>query len=80
MKLGIRSTIQTLNSYSFRLGKPNESPVSLGFTCDIMTQEEINVMWDAPLYAVNIFYYHWLIKKLLWSVARQNIVRWEIQI
>ena len=29
-------------------------------------------MWDSPLYTMNIFYYHWLIKKLLWPVAGQN--------
>ena len=34
---------------------------------------------DSPPYAVNMFYYHWLIKKLLWPMARQNIARWEIQ-
>ena len=27
---------------------------------------------DAPLYAVNMSYYHWLIKKLVWPIARQN--------
>ena len=26
-----------------------------------------------------IFYYHWLIKKLLWSMLGQNIARQEIQ-
>ena len=37
------------------------------------------MMWDSPLYSVNMFYYHWLIKKLLWAVksdiyreSRQN--------
>ena len=34
---------------------------------------------DAPLYAVNMFYYHWLIKNLLWPMAGQNIARREIQ-
>ena len=37
------------------------------------------VMWDTPLYSVNTFYYYWLIKKLLWPTAGQNIARWEIQ-
>ena len=37
------------------------------------------LMWDALLYAVNIFYYHWLIKKLNWQIARQNRARQEIQ-
>ena len=32
------------------------------------------LMWDA----VNMFYYHWLIKKLLWPMAGQNIARQEI--
>lgn len=36
-------------------------------------------MWDVPLYAVNVFYYHWLIEKLLWSMAGKNIARQEIQ-
>ena len=36
-------------------------------------------MWDFPLYAVNVFYYHWSIKKLLWTIAGQNIARQEIQ-
>lgn len=35
------------------------------------------VMWDSSLYAVNMFYHHWLIKKLLWPVAGQNIDRWK---
>ena len=26
-------------------------------------------MWNAPLYAVNMLYYHWLIKMLLWPMA-----------
>ena len=39
----------------------------------------IILLWDAPLYAVNMFYYHWLIKKLLWPMAGQNIAKWEIQ-
>ena len=30
---------------------------------------------EFPLYTVNIFYYHWLIKKLLWPMAEQNIAR-----
>ena len=30
-------------------------------------------MWDASLYAVSVFYYHWLIKKLIWPIARQDI-------
>ena len=25
------------------------------------------------MYAVNMFYYHWLIKKLLWSMKEQTI-------
>ena len=35
------------------------------------------VMWDFPIVCCE--YYHWLIKKLLWSMAGQNIARWEIQ-
>ena len=27
------------------------------------------LMWDPPFYAMNRFYYCWLIKKLLWSMA-----------
>ena len=34
--------------------------------------------WDFPLYAENIFYHHWLIKKLLWPMAGQNRAKWEI--
>ena len=26
-------------------------------------------MWDVCLDAMNMFYYHWLIKKLIWSIA-----------
>ena len=29
-------------------------------------------MWDSLLYAVNMFYYHRLIKNLLWSMAGQS--------
>ena len=36
------------------------------------------LMWDFPLYVINIFYYHWLVKKLLWPMAGQNIARQEI--
>ena len=36
-------------------------------------------MSDALLYGVNMFYYHWLIKKLLWPMAGQNITRQETQ-
>ena len=32
-------------------------------------------MWDSPPYAMTMFYYHWLIKKLLWSMAGQNRAR-----
>ena len=33
------------------------------------------MMLDSPLYAVNMFYCHWLIKKLLWPMAGQNTAR-----
>lgn len=33
----------------------------------------------APLYTVNTFYYQWIIKKLLWPIAGQNIGGREIQ-
>ena len=33
------------------------------------------VMCGYPLYAVNMLYYHWLIKKLLQPIAGQNIAR-----
>ena len=35
------------------------------------------VMCDSPLYAVNMFYYHWLVKKLFWPMAGQNRGRQE---
>ena len=28
------------------------------------------------MYAVNMLYYHWLIKNLLWSMTGQSIGRW----
>ena len=34
---------------------------------------------DSPLYAVNVFYYHWLIKKLLGLMTVQTRARWEFQ-
>ena len=34
-------------------------------------------MWNSPLYAMNMFYFHWLTKKLLWPKPEQNIVRLE---
>ena len=34
---------------------------------------------DSPLYAVNMFYYHWLIKKLFGPMTGQNRARWEFQ-
>ena len=36
-------------------------------------------MQDVLLYAVNVFYYNWLIKTLIWTITRQNRARWEIQ-
>ena len=46
----------------------------------IQTQKDKHLMmWDSPLYAVNMFYYHWLIKKLIWPMTGQNIARWKIQ-
>ena len=36
-------------------------------------------MWDTLQYAVNMFYYQWLIKKLLWPIAGQNTARQESQ-
>ena len=35
------------------------------------------LMWDSPLCAVNMFYYHWLTEKLLWPMAGQNVARRE---
>ena len=31
------------------------------------------LMWDSPLCVMNMFYYHWLIKKQLQAIAGQNI-------
>ena len=36
-------------------------------------------MWDVCLYALNMFFYHWLIKKLIWLIAKQNRAMQEIQ-
>ena len=36
-----------------------------------------HMMWDSFLYAMNMFYYHWLIKKLLWPITGKNIARLE---
>ena len=36
-------------------------------------------MCDFPLYAVNMFYSHWLIKTLLGPMAAQTRTRWEFQ-
>ena len=33
----------------------------------------------APLYAVNMFYYHLSIKKLHWPIAWQDRTRWELK-
>ena len=37
-------------------------------------------MWDVSWYDVNKFYYHWLIQKLIWPIARQNRAGWELQL
>ena len=37
------------------------------------------MMWNSPLNDVNMFYYHWLIKKLIWPMEKQDIVRQENQ-
>ena len=34
-------------------------------------------MWNVPLYAVDMFYDHWLRKNLLWLMAGQNRARQE---
>ena len=34
--------------------------------------EIAQLMWESPLYAVNMFHYHWLTKKLFWPVAGQT--------
>ena len=34
---------------------------------------------ESPLYVVDMFYYHWLIKKLLRTMTGQNKARQEIQ-
>ena len=31
--------------------------------------EDDSLMWDSPLYSMNMFYYHWLLKKLFWPMA-----------
>ena len=31
------------------------------------------LMWGPPLYAVNMFYCHWLIKKLLWAYRQGRL-------
>lgn len=35
------------------------------------------MMWDSPLYTMNMFYYNWLIKNLLQHIAGQNIAGLE---
>lgn len=37
------------------------------------------LIWDSPKYAVNIFYFHCIIKKLFWPITGQNIAQQEIQ-
>ena len=41
--------------------------------------EDLTTDVDSPLYAVSMFYYHWLIKKLLRPMAGQNRTRQENQ-
>ena len=38
-------------------------------TFQLNTKEYTLLMWDSTLYAMNMFYYHWLIEKLLWPMA-----------
>ena len=35
-------------------------------------------MWDFPLYAVNVFYYHWLTKNLLWTYGGTKYRKVEV--
>ena len=45
-----------------------------------MLKREIDMlMWDSLLYAVNMFYYCWLVKKLFLPMAEQNKARQEIR-
>ena len=38
---------------------------------------KVCLMWDFPLYAVNMFDYHWLVKMWLCPMAGQSIGRQE---
>ena len=40
-------------------------------------QTHTQMMWYSPLYALNMVYYHWLIKKFLRPMAGQNRARQE---
>ncbi|CAO2611360.1 hypothetical protein LEMLEM_LOCUS15112 [Lemmus lemmus] len=40
-------------------------------------QDGTKLMRDFPLYAMNMFYYYWLIKKLFGPMAWPNIARLE---
>ena len=33
------------------------------------------MMWDSPVYAVNMFYYHWSKKKLLWAYGSSEYIK-----
>ena len=39
----------------------------------------IHLMWDTLLCAMNISYYHWLIKNLVWPILRHNRAKEEIE-
>ena len=41
------------------------------------TENMTSLIWDSPLDTVNMFHYHWLIKKLLSPTTEQNRAKQE---
>ena len=37
------------------------------------------LLWNSPCVCCEYVFLYWLIKKLLWPMAGQNVARWEIQ-
>lgn len=57
------------------MGRKNikDDKYTMSFFLIAKTRETL--MWYSPLYAVIIFYYHWLIKELFWPMAQQSKAR-----
>ena len=80
-RLAVQQALVILLPTSSQHWNDRDVPLCPGFHMGVVRGElsssclcDGRMMWDSPLYARNMFYYHWLIKK---PMAGQNIARLE---